>query len=64
MKNSAVLRPQNDFKEIQFAGVVIHIDGNDGTRPRPSQEVLVTCVSLLAQAAHFVYFAIVKVDVE
>ena len=65
MEYSSILRTEDDFKEVQLAWVVVHVDRDDWTWPRASQEVLVTHGAvLLAEAAHFMHLVAVKVDVE
>lgn len=65
MKNSAILRAEDNFEQIKLPGIVMHIDGNDGTRPRASQEILIAHLAiLLAQTAHLVHLITVIVHVE
>lgn len=65
VENSAILRAEDDFEEVQLSRVMMHVDRHDRTWPRPRQKVLVAHLPvLLAEAANFVHLITVEIDVE
>ena len=66
MENSSILSTKNDFKQVDFSWIVMHVNCDNRTWSRPSQEILIahSTTAILTQTTDFVYLITIVINVK